>query len=72
MIDTDRLFWVTVGAAVLGLAFLLMHEQHYRSRRERIGEARAFGSQGGLLASVEALGARVAVIEEILMEERDS
>jgi hypothetical protein len=43
----------------------LLHENHYRSRRERVDKAR--GLNGGVIENVYA---RLAALEEIVCEDR--
>jgi hypothetical protein len=57
-----------LGISLLGLALIAMamlHENHYRSRRERVSKAR--GLNGGVIENVYA---RLAALEEIVCEDR--
>jgi hypothetical protein len=65
--DTRTMTWFLLGALLVGVSVLALHERHYRSRRDRIGDARTAGET----ARLAALELRLGVVEEILVEHRD-
>lgn len=68
---TEREIIVVAAAAALVLVVVVgmatLHERHYKSRAQRIAEARSSGGQLGLM---EALAARLDCVEAILSEDR--
>ena len=71
MIGRDELVAVAVAVILVGLVTALLHDRHYRRRRDVVRDARLDAIEDALPVEARAkiLEARLAAVESILLED---